>query len=42
MKVGDLVRLIPTPSPSWTESNLNLETGIVIGFKGTDVIVFWN
>ncbi len=42
MKVGDLVRLVPIASrPRWVAGQ-NLDVGIVVGFKGTDVLVFWN
>ena len=37
MKVGDLVRAKPTEIPPGL-----FEWGIVIGFRGTGVIVFWN
>jgi hypothetical protein len=42
MKVGDLVRPVqPDFHPDLNQETLAMP-GIVIGFNGTDVIVFWD
>jgi len=47
MKIGDLVKPVHAVvgDPDFHRSRLLAEDewrGIIIGFKGTDVIVFWN